>query len=93
MGKIKGQSEYKKFEEGKPLTRKEAVLAQYYICNGLDEGGEDCLGGENCPLYAYFPYRGKKIRPSQDNRSLSLEKPQNYRFQGKEMVGAGVFVS
>ena len=47
------------FLDGKPLTRKQAVLAQCYVCNGEEEGGEDCLG-ESCPLYQYFPYRGKK---------------------------------
>jgi hypothetical protein len=83
MGKIKGQLEYKKFEEGKSLTRKEAVLAQCYICNGLDEGGEDCLGGKNCPLYAFFPYRGKKIRPRQDSRSFASESGSSMASQGK----------
>lgn len=89
MGKIKGQLEYEKFKESKPLTRKEAILAQCYVCNGLDEGGEDCKG-ISCPLYAYFPYKGKKIRPSRDNRSLSPESGSFMASQGKEMVGVGV---
>jgi len=59
MGKIKGQSEYRKFQEGRPLTRKEAILAQCYVCNGEEEGVEDCKG-ISCPLYAFFPYRGKR---------------------------------
>jgi hypothetical protein len=58
VGKKKGQVEYSKFKEGKPLTRKEAILAQCYICNGEEETGVDCLGGDSCPLYQYFPYRG-----------------------------------
>ena len=57
---IKGARQYKLFQEGKLLTRKQAILAQCYICNGEEEGGEDCLGSETCPLYQYFPYRGKK---------------------------------
>ena len=57
---IKGSRQYKLFQEGKPLTRKGAILAQCYVCNGEEEGGEDCLGGETCPLYQHFPYRGKK---------------------------------
>jgi len=93
MGKIKGQSQYQKFIERRPLTRKEAVLAQCYICNGLDEGGEDCLGGINCPLYAFFPYRGKKIRPSQDKRSLSPESGSFMASQDKEITDVGVLVS
>lgn len=57
---IKGAYQYKLFQEGKPLTRKGAILAQCYVCNGEEEGGEDCLGAKSCPLYQYFPYRGKK---------------------------------
>lgn len=60
MGYLKGQLEYKKWREGKLLTRKEAILAQCYVCNGEEEGGVDCLGKESCPLYQFFPYRGKK---------------------------------
>lgn len=50
---VKGALEYKKFKEGKPLTRKQAILAQCYECNGFD--GEDCLG-PSCPLYRWSPY-------------------------------------
>ncbi|MBU1809085.1 MAG: hypothetical protein KJ661_05960 [Candidatus Omnitrophica bacterium] len=57
---LKGLHQYKLFQEGKPLTRKGAILAQCYVCNGAEEGGEDCLGGEACPLYQFFQYRGKK---------------------------------
>ena len=57
---IKGARQYRLFQEGKPLTRKGAILAQCYVCNGEEEGGEDCLGSETCPLYQYSPYRGKK---------------------------------
>jgi len=84
MGKTKGQSEYKKFEEGKPLTRKEAILAQCYICNGEEEGAEDCKG-ISCPLYDYFPYKGKKGMPD-SKRDIPCvlgqmrQKPQEPRF-------------
>ncbi len=47
MGKIKGQAEYKKFEEGKPLSRKQAILAQCGVCNGFE--AEDCLGMDCAP--------------------------------------------
>lgn len=57
---IKGSRQYKLFQEGKPLTRKGAILAQCYVCNGEEQGGVDCLGSETCPLYQYFSYRGKK---------------------------------
>lgn len=59
---LKGKMEYERFKAGYALTYKKAVLAQCYVCNGLDEGGEDCLG-KSCPLYQFFPYRtGMKRR-------------------------------
>ena len=61
MGKIKGQLEHRKFKEGKSLTRKEAILAQCYVCNGEEASSEDCRG-RDCPLYQYQPYRGKRKR-------------------------------
>ena len=57
---LKGQKEYKKFQEGKGLTRKQVILAQCYACNGEEEGGFDCQSKASCPLYQYFPYKGKK---------------------------------
>lgn len=59
MSVLKGQKEYEKFKKGDRLTRKGAILAQCYICNGEGEGGVDCQGA-SCPLYQYFPYRHKK---------------------------------
>ena len=55
--KLQGGREYKKFLDGKRLTRKEAMLANCYQCMGGYEGGkQDCLG-ESCPLYQYYPYK------------------------------------
>lgn len=62
MALIKGQREYERFMAGARLTRKEAILAQCYICNGCKEGGDDCMGESNCPLYPFFPNRGNKKR-------------------------------
>lgn len=63
MGKLKGQSEYKKFLEGKPLSPKKSIIAQCFVCNGEEEGsGEDCKG-LSCPLYPYarkWLFRGRK---------------------------------
>lgn len=54
MAILKGALEAKKFQEGKPLSAKEAIKAQCYLCNGEDEGsGEDCQG-KSCPLYPFF---------------------------------------
>jgi hypothetical protein len=56
MGMIKGKSQYKKWQEGKKLTRREAIIANCYICNGLEESNVDCKGSKSCPLYLYAPY-------------------------------------
>ncbi|MEI6831308.1 MAG: hypothetical protein WCK61_01225 [Candidatus Omnitrophota bacterium] len=88
MGKIKGQLEYEKFKESKPLTRKEAILAQCYVCNGEDEGGEDCLG-LSCPLYRFHPYKQKgTVAPRKS--ILRAESGSFMASQGKEMAGVGV---
>ncbi len=69
MGKIKGQQQYEKWQSGAKLTRREAMLAHCYECNGFEQGGEDCHGAKNCPLYAYFPYKRQDVR----SRGHSLE--------------------
>lgn len=50
---VKGAKEYQMFKDGKPLTRKQAVLAQCYECNGYES--EDCCS-KDCPLYQWSPY-------------------------------------
>ena len=57
MASHKGTKEYKKWQEGKPLTRKEAILCHCYICNGFEDSNVDCLAKKSCPLYAFAPYR------------------------------------
>lgn len=59
MGMIKGQREYLKFKKGEKLTRTQAVKANCYICNGLEDSKVDCQGTE-CPLYPFQPYKGLK---------------------------------
>lgn len=54
-----GYKEYERFQKGEKLTRKQAMLAQCYICNGGAEGGEDCQG-DSCPLYTFMPYNPYK---------------------------------
>jgi len=59
MGRVKGQSDYKKFKEGKLLTRKHAIFAQCYMCNGYKNIVVYCQD-KSCPLYPYQPYPNKK---------------------------------
>lgn len=61
MGIIKGQLEYVKFGKGVRLTRKQAMLAKCYECNGFEESGVYC-GGKKCPLIQYQPHKSKIIK-------------------------------
>jgi len=56
MGYKKGQVEYNKWQKGKVLTRKEAILANCYVCNGMEDSDCDCMG-VGCPLYGFMPYK------------------------------------
>jgi hypothetical protein len=71
MSKLKGHKEFEAWQAKKPLTRKQAILAQCYDCNG--ESSEDCKGERNCPLYAYFPYKGGKRRQNSQSKLLEAE--------------------
>jgi hypothetical protein len=73
MGILKGQKEYKKFKEGELLTRREAILAMCYECNGLEESNEDCQGKGGCPLYQYHPHRPKDKKPKRQFTQKQLE--------------------
>jgi hypothetical protein len=52
VGYIKGDIQYRKFLKGEKLTRKEAMLAKCYECNGLVDSREDCEV-DTCPMYGY----------------------------------------
>lgn len=77
---IKGQKEYERFKKGEPLTYKQAILAQCFICNGAGEGGEDCKG-VSCPLYQFMPYRAgrKKRQVSEEKRQRLAEQLKKTR--------------
>ena len=59
MAVIKGQREHEKFKAGDRLTRRQAMLALCYECNGFEDSNEDC-GSKACPIYQFHPHRGKK---------------------------------
>jgi len=56
MGMIKGQKQWEKFKSGATLTRKDAMLAMCYECNGFEDSNEDCQG-RSCPMYQFHPHR------------------------------------
>jgi hypothetical protein len=56
--KSQGGKEYKKLLDGKPLTRKEAMLTHCYQClGGYKEVKQNCLG-KTCLMHRYYPYGG-----------------------------------
>lgn len=77
---MKGKREYERFRRGEPLTHKQAILAQCYACNGLEEGGDDCKG-VSCPLYQHMPYRAgrKKRQLSKAERERLAERLRKAR--------------
>ena len=72
MAVIKGQREYEKWKLGISLSRKQAILAHCYMCNGFDESNTDCLG-KSCPMYQYSPYKGIKKGKPPENRAMMAE--------------------
>ena len=72
MGMIKGQKEYEKFKRGEFLTRKQAMLAQCYECNGFEDSNEDCQG-KSCPMYQYQPYKGVKKGKQARNEKMDTQ--------------------
>jgi len=71
------RSSYNKFKASKPLTRKEAMEAQCFECNGLTaELKDDCLGASSCPLYSFSPWgRAKKVSSGE-----GLERAKTHRI-------------
>ncbi len=55
MGKINGARQYERFKNGEKLTRKQAMLAKCYECNGLEESRIDCEV-DTCPMFSYRLY-------------------------------------
>jgi len=70
---IKGHAEYQRFQKGQKLGHKAALLAQCYVCNGENEGGEDCKG-QSCPLYQHMPYNPKRNRVVQTEAQKAASK-------------------
>ena len=56
---IKGKNQYADFKKGLRLTHKQAILAKCYECMGFFEDGKRDGCGHNCPLYQFYPCKGK----------------------------------
>lgn len=77
---VKGAKEFKKFKDGGSLTRKGAILAQCYECNGYAD--EDCLA-KHCPLYQWSPFKKNVVLPIQSKRFMTSEHKKKMD-QGRE---------
>jgi hypothetical protein len=57
------KSSYKKWKSGLQLSRKEAMEANCYECNGKSaELTRDCLGESSCALYLWSPWGKEKSK-------------------------------
>ncbi len=55
-GKMSNRA-YDKWKSGGNLSRREAMDAQCWECNGNSrESRDDCLGSKSCPLYQWSPW-------------------------------------
>jgi len=62
------RSSYAKWKKGEPLSRREAMEANCYMCNGESaEIKDDCLGEKTCPIYGWSPWgKGKGLRTTEN---------------------------
>lgn len=60
--RVRGNKEYRAFQAGAVLTRKQAMLAMCYDCLGGEGLHEDCCG-TMCPLYQYYPVKNAGKTP------------------------------
>lgn len=82
MGQIKGQKEYIAHKAGKELTRKQAILALCYECNGFEESAKPPCVAVSCPIW---PLRWKKrvaVGKMHKNAILALAKHRANKSKG-----------
>ena len=73
-----GRRELVKYLEGKKISRKEAMSAFCYECQGYCKDGRVDCENVNCPMYPYMPYSKNKEqgkRPKGNTEGLK-------KFQG-----------
>jgi hypothetical protein len=71
MGHMAGRREFGWFKQGKNLSRKEAMRAKCYECNGEEESGADCLV-DTCPMYSYRLHPAKALPMSSPEKKRAL---------------------
>jgi len=74
------KSSFQKFKKHEKLTRKEAMEAQCFECNGeTAEQKDDCLGKDICPLYTYSPWGEKSCPTAPDCMKTTTTKIKRRR--------------
>lgn len=61
--KAKGKKELIRHLRGERLTQAQAIRANCYLCNGLDER-TDCEV-PTCPLHPFYAYNPNRINPTE----------------------------
>lgn len=69
----KGRNEYLKFLRGERVTRKEAILAECYACQGFYVDGKYDCKSVLCPLYAFYPYRADRVKKKDSDNIIQDE--------------------
>jgi len=81
-----GKSSFSKFERRESLSRKQAMEAQCYECNGYSfEKVDDCKGF-NCPLYQWSPW-GTKSNLQNVTCSGSISHIKDSQAGGSRKIG------
>ena len=87
MGQVKGQAEFNKWKKGVKLTRKQAILAHCYQCNGYEQSGFDCKCKKSCPLYEYHPHKQQKtLRGCTFNGERECDSFMGTKRKGKQIL-------
>ncbi len=81
------KSDFDKFKSGKFLTRKQAISAQCYECNGYSIFlSDDCLA-KYCPLYQWSPWKKderKALNLTQKPYPVALVEASRKRLKEKK---------
>jgi hypothetical protein len=81
------RQELERFKKGLPLTRKQAIGAQCYECNGYStQKADDCVA-KHCPLYEWSPWgKSRVLRASTTAKVDFVEKMKRVRDAKKGVL-------
>ena len=79
-----GRRELVKFLEGKKISRKEAMIAFCYECQGYYKDGRISCENTDCPMYPYMPYSKNKEQGKRPRGNLNNLKKISQDAEGAE---------